>query len=69
MRTNIVIDDELMAEIMESGDFATKREAVEAGLRSLLLRRNFRAIKDLEGIGWGWEEDAERPSRKSGAGS
>ena len=37
MRTNIVIDDKLMADVMASGDFKTKREAVEEGLR--LLKR------------------------------
>ena len=31
MRTNIVIDDKLMAEVMAYGDFKTKREA-ERGL-------------------------------------
>ncbi len=30
MRTNIVIDDKLMADVMAYGDFKTKREAVEA---------------------------------------
>ena len=32
MRTNIDIDDELMARAMEAGGFKTKREAVEEGL-------------------------------------
>jgi Arc/MetJ family transcription regulator len=35
MRTNIVIDDELMARAMKEGGFKTKREAVEAGLRRI----------------------------------
>ena len=33
MRTNIEIDDQLMANAMEAGGYKTKREAVEAGLR------------------------------------
>jgi antitoxin ParD1/3/4 len=32
MRTNIVIDDKLMAAVMAGGEFKTKREAVEEGL-------------------------------------
>ncbi|QTD45923.1 type II toxin-antitoxin system VapB family antitoxin [Ottowia testudinis] len=39
MRTNIFIDEEVMAAAMKGGQFKTKREAVEAGLR-LLARRN-----------------------------
>ncbi len=44
MRTNIVIDDKLMADVMASGDFKTKKEAVEEGLR--LLKRK-KAYADL----------------------
>ena len=39
MRTNIDIDDDLMAAAMKGGHFRTKREAVEEGLR-LVARRN-----------------------------
>lgn len=40
MRTNIVIDDALMADTLEATGLKTKREAVELGLRTLLrLRR------------------------------
>jgi Arc/MetJ family transcription regulator len=44
MRTNIVIDDKLMAAAMAAGNFKTKREAVEEGLR-LIKRR--KAYSDL----------------------
>ena len=37
MRTNIEIDDDLMAAAMDAGGFNTKKEAVEEGLR--LVRR------------------------------
>jgi Arc/MetJ family transcription regulator len=37
VRTNIVIDDKLMADVMAYGDFKTKREAVEEGLRTRKL--------------------------------
>lgn len=36
MRTNIVIDDRLMAEAMAAKGFRTKKDAVEAGLRLLV---------------------------------
>ena len=39
MRTNIDIDDDLMAAAMQGGQYKTKREAVEDGLR-LIARRN-----------------------------
>ena len=40
MRTNIVIDDALMAEVRGTTGAKTKREAVELGLKTLLrLRR------------------------------
>ena len=44
MRTNIVIDDKLMAEVMALGGYKTKKEAVEEGLR--LLKRK-KAYADL----------------------
>ncbi|NTV75547.1 MAG: type II toxin-antitoxin system VapB family antitoxin, partial [Holophaga sp.] len=36
MRTNIVIDDELMRDALRVTGLKTKREAVELGLRTLL---------------------------------
>ena len=39
MRTNIVIDDELMANALKATGLRTKKEAVEEGLR-LLVKRN-----------------------------
>ena len=36
MRTNIVIDDELIEQAMRLADLPTKRAAVEAGLRLLI---------------------------------
>lgn len=41
MRTNIVIDDKLMADVMALGGFKTKREAVEEGLRMLKRRKAY----------------------------
>jgi Arc/MetJ family transcription regulator len=41
MRTNIVIDDKLMAAAMAAGNFKTKREAVEEGLRLIKRRKAY----------------------------
>jgi Arc/MetJ family transcription regulator len=49
MRTNIVIDDKLMADVMAYGDFKTKREAVEEGLRMLKRRKVYDGLLALQG--------------------
>ncbi len=49
MRTNIVIDDKLMAEVMATGQFKTKREAVEEGLRVLKRRHVYDGLLALRG--------------------
>ena len=53
MRTNIDIDDTLMAEAMAELGVRTKREAVEKGLREAVrLVRQAKAIDRLWGMGW-----------------
>jgi len=53
MRTNIVIDDELMARAQELAGTSTKRETVEVALRELVQRRGQRKMLDLAGkITW-----------------
>lgn len=53
MRTNIVIDDELMAEAMRATGFSTKRETVEAALRRVVLLKRQESIRELRGtINW-----------------
>lgn len=49
MRTNIEIDDDLMAEVLAVTGLPTKRAAVEEGLRLLLTRHRRRAILQLHG--------------------
>ncbi len=49
MRTNIDIDDQLMAAAMEAGGFSTKREAVEEGLRLLRRRKVYEGLLALRG--------------------
>lgn len=53
MRTNIVIDDELMRQVMKLTGLRTKREAVELGLKALLRLKNQEAIRNYRGkLGW-----------------
>lgn len=52
-RTNIDIDDELMARTMEVTGEKTKKGAVEAAMRLATRRARLKqAIADLAGIGW-----------------
>ena len=53
MRTNIVIDDELMANALKASGLNTKKDAVEEGLRLLIKRNEQQAIRNLRGkIKW-----------------
>ena len=58
MRTNIVIDDELMKEALEVSGFKTKRQAVEEGLKLLIQRKKQASIRSLRGK-LRWEGDLE----------
>lgn len=61
MRTNIEIDDALMAEAMAVGGYTTKRETVEAALRLLARRKRQASALDLFGtVDWEGDLDAER---------
>lgn len=53
MRTNIVIDDKLMADALKATGLKTKKEAVELGLKLLVKRQKQQAIRNLRGkITW-----------------
>jgi Arc/MetJ family transcription regulator len=61
MRTNIVIDDALMNEVLEKTGIKTKREAVEQGLKLLLKMKNQEKILELRGkIHWEGDLDEMR---------
>jgi len=61
MRTNIEIDDALMAEAMAATGLPTKKAVVEEGLRLLARRKRGKdAIERLAGIGWEGDLDAMR---------
>ncbi len=59
MRTNIEIDDELLAEVMKHSGAKTKREAVDTSLRTALRLQRQEGIRKLRGIGQ-WEGDLEQ---------
>lgn len=56
MRTNILIDDKLMADALKATGLKTKKEAVELGLQLLVKRQKQQAIRDLRGK-VKWESD------------
>ena len=58
MRTNIVIDDKLMNDALKSSGLTTKREAVEEGLKLLIIRNKQQAIRKLRGK-LKWEGDLD----------
>lgn len=61
MRTNIEIDDELMAETLRATGLKTKREAVELGLKTLLRLRRQAEIRAFRGkLEWSGDLEAMR---------
>lgn len=60
MRTNIVIDDRLMAAAMAASGSRTKREAVESGLRMIVRLKQQSEVLKLRGIGWEGDLEAMR---------
>lgn len=58
MRTNIVIDEQLMRAAMQASGARTKREAVEIGLRTLVKLEQQKRIKAFRGR-LPWEGDLE----------
>ncbi len=49
MRTNIVIDDDLMANALKVTGLKTKRDVVEQGLKLIILRQDQQKIRELRG--------------------
>jgi len=58
MRTNIVIDDDLIAEALRLTGARTKREAVELGLRALIRLEKQARFKRYRGK-LSWTSDLE----------
>ena len=64
MRTNIVIDDELIRQAMKTTGLRTKRAVVEEGLRLLIQVKTQAGIRRLRGkIQWQDNLDEMRSAR------
>jgi len=61
MRTNIVIDDDLMNEAMTLSKLKTKKAVVETGLKLLVQIKKQERLKSLRGkLEWDGDLDAMR---------
>ena len=64
MRTNIDIDDALMAEALEASGCKTKKAAVEQALRLLVRTRSQARLRELRGrLRWEGSLEAMRSDR------
>lgn len=64
MRTNIVIDDNLMRDALRASGLKTKREAVEEGLRTLVRLKQQGDIRRFRGkLEWNGDLDDLRMDR------
>ena len=64
MRTNIVIDDDLMRDALRATGLGTKKEVVELGLRTLLRIRNQEEVRNHRGrLQWEGNLDELRRDR------
>ena len=59
MRTNIIIDDQLMDAAIKSGNYHSKREVVEEGLKLLVQQNSQKKILLFEGK-IEWDGDLEK---------
>ncbi len=63
MRTNIVIEDNIMQAAMQAGGFRTKKDAVEAGLQLIARKAVYERIRALRGkISWTDNDEYSAPS-------
>ena len=59
MRTNIVIDDNLMKEAINASGYKTKKETVEEALKLLITMKNQEKIRKYRGK-LNWEGDLDK---------
>jgi Arc/MetJ family transcription regulator len=71
MRTNIDIDDQLLAKAMQAGPYTTKKETVEAGLKLLSRQAAYREVLKWRGkLKWegddsvDWTQPAAEPAQR-----
>jgi Arc/MetJ family transcription regulator len=66
VRTNIVIDDDLMTAALEARPNATKRAVVEEGLRLVALVYRQKKVRSLRGkLRWAGDLEIMRRDRRS----
>ena len=58
MRTNVVLDDQLMSRALRSSGCSTKRSVIESGLRLLVQVNSQKKLRSLKGKIM-WEGDLE----------
>jgi Arc/MetJ family transcription regulator len=64
MRTNVVIEDELIAKAMESTGLKTKRAVIEEALRTIIRVKSQERVRDLRGkLRWQGNLDEMREGR------
>jgi len=64
MRTNIVLDDDLIGRAQRLTGIKTKREVVQEALRTLILLREQAEVRQLRGkLKWQGNLDEQRLSR------
>lgn len=62
MRTNIDIDDDLLARAAEIAGTSTKKSTVETALRELIRRHEMKRVLELRG-NFDWEGDLQEMRR------
>jgi Arc/MetJ family transcription regulator len=64
MRTNVVIDDQLMAQAMKQTGLKTKKAVIEEALRTLVRVKSQEQVRSLRGkLHWEGDLDAMRQGR------
>ena len=64
MRTNVIVDDNLMTSALKASGLKTKKDAIEEGLKLLVQVRSQKAIKGFRGkLKWSGNLDAMRTDK------
>ena len=62
-RTNVVVDERLVAKVKTLYGLKTTREAIDFALRALVSTKSRKSILELEGMGWEGDLEAMRTRR------
>jgi Arc/MetJ family transcription regulator len=63
VRTNVVVDEELIRKVMRLYRLSTKREAIDFALRRAAGEHDRRRMLEMRGTGWEGDLDEMRRSR------